>query len=842
MFHWPVTFHLESKMGKPKSYHKRKKTSVFVKGEDHPNYKDKSEENQTDKRSKHIVKKQSRKCPTVFRPTKRYTEEELKRLVKPTKWNPLSIPGADDREGNARILRPKKSPKETPKPKKLTNHTFNIDEGNVIVEKSRLVKMFNVIQKEHQDRDTCHNMDIDLVNFKPWGAFVSAVGQCRNCPYSSERTRLYEEVSVQGKRGRKAAKGNMALQFTLQDMPIHNTEAQLLVAGLGVRPGSLNGMQNLGYKAADITEKIGEAEIEHQQQYIIKLLEARGVEKPKEVSGFIASSFDVMYSGMFKASHVTPGTGAQQSVGTCIEQVSGDGKIVAVDFVNKLCLTASRMKGKGKTPVCGSNANHPNCTATQGREVLIEEKHIGERIAKSMFKTSRLVNTHLCTDSDGKGLIGFEEGNEKIKQQIEKESASKNTNRKRWPNKSTRNPPSGEGANAVETPIIPPIHWHKDPIHLGWNMGRHIKSHAFDEKFFGKNSNGKKWKSVEREECRKWLAKDVPTRVNLAIHNLREHCEKDYVLMRYYADQVAKYMVMCYSGNHSKCKRNTLAQLTGCRGPSKEECWFSTSVNLTAPGITHLDLISCKEDTKHIRKVIAEKLSYENIDYVAAGHTSSQCEGANRAYTKSLPNNRNYFRTAKARVLSSVFRKNTTLLKSTQTKFEAGGCQMKEGSGPYEAFANYSKRREQVLAAKARPDAVARKKVLDGVRRKQHAKERLKSTNKSEYRKYQLDEANRVHKEAVESNQYVKKTAKLVKKAKTVLQKRTVRAFVNKIQAQKKRKATIAANKAMVENARLIHKETTPTVLQEHAYSVIPGVPVPGIPMSKQGNFYFILE
>ena len=818
-------------MVKGKGYYKRKAASLFVKGENNPNYK---KTPQVDQAYRHGIrkpkpkkpKKSSRKCPTMFRPTKRYTEEELKKLVKPEKWNPFSIPGADGQEGNARILRPQKIPPNAPKPKKSKHHTFNIEEGNIIVEKSRMLELFNSIQRAHKDAGTCDDMDIDIVDFKPWGHFVSAVGACRNCEYRSERTRLYEEVTPDDRKpGRRAAKGNMGMQFTLQDTPIHNTEAQLLVAALGVRPGSLNGMQKLGYTAAGITEQVGKNDIERQRQYIKQLLEARGLD-PR----FVATAFDVMYHGMYKASHVTPGTGAQQTVGTCIEQLSGDGLIVGVDFANKLCLKGSAEKGKGKTIICGPNANHPGiCTATQGREELIQEKHVAKRVAKDMFKTSGLINTHVCTDSDGKGLIGFEEANEKIKQQLQSKAGSKNTSKK-WKNKSTKNPPGvavGEG-NIEDGSDIPPLRWHKDPIHLGWNMGTHIKGHTFSRQFFGRKSNGKLWNHDERMECRKWLAKDVPIRVSLTIDNLRDHCKKDYEMMRNYADTVCEYMIKCYGGDHTKCKRAPLAQLTGCRGPSSDECWFTTSINLVAPGITQLNLSASEEDKEFLQKCIEEKLSYDNIDFVAAGYTTSQCEGANRCYTKGLPNNRNYYRTAEARVYSSVCRKNNTLLKSTQMKFEAGGCRMREGIGPIEAFENYSRRREQVLAAKTRPEAKARKKQLDDLRRLQHAKERLKATNRSDYRKNQLDEAIVVHKEAVENNQFVRRTAKMVRNAKKRLNKRTVRAVVNKIQAQKKRKETLAANRAKVEKARVIHKDATPRGLHEHDYGIIPGVPVPG--------------
>ena len=783
------------------------RASGFAKREDNPNRNDGS-----------VVKrkrpKQTWRCPTMYRPTKRYTDEELKKLVRPTKWNPFSIPGADGKDGNARILRAKKSPTKAPQPKKPTNHTFNIDIGNLILEKSRMVKFFNEIMKAHRDKDDCDNMDIDLIDFKPWGAFVSAIGVCSNCTYKSPRTRLYEEVDADGKPGRRAAKGNMALQLTAQDSPTHNTELQLAIASLGVRPGSLNGMQKLGYKAAEITKQVGEADLIQKQQYIIKLLEERGVEKPTEVAGLLASGFDVMYSGVFKKSHVTPGTGAQQAVGTCVEQLSGDGLILGLDFVNKQCLAASRMRGKGKGPViCGPDANHPNCTATQGRDEAISERDMAARVAEKMFDTSGLISTHVVTDSDADGVKGFMDAREKIDSKIEMQRQSKNSKQK---NKSTR----GREKHTGDKPVLAPeTHWHKDRAHLGWNMARHIQGHTFSPTFFGTKPNGRPWNAKELVECRRWLAIDIPTRVELTVSRLRDHCEKNIDEMMKLADKVADHMYTCYSGSHSSCKRSTLAQLTGCRGPSTEQCWFTTSINLTAQGIRKLNFKSDKDDAKFIRKVIAEKLSSDSIDYVALGYSTSNVESVHRAYTKGNPNNRVYYRTAEARLLSSVVRKNNGLLESTQMKYEAAGCQMQENSGQMEAFQKYQTRREQVKAAKAKPDAKKRKKELIDDRKKTHALQRMKATNMGDYQKYKLDEATKAHEEALATEGSVDETAAMVKKAKTALNLANNLAIVKKYKAQQKRKKTLEENRRKAEEARA----TRPQGLYEHGYATIPG-------------------
>ena len=161
-------------------------------------------------------------------------------------------------------------------------------------------------------------------------------------------------------------------------------------------------------------------------------------------------------------------------------------------------------------------------------------------------------------------------------------------------------------------------------------------------------------------------------------------------------------------------------------------------------------------------------------------------------------------------------------------KYEAGGCPLKEDSGPMEAFRSYQKRREQVLVAKARPEAKKRRKALMDERRKQHALERMKATNFSDYQKFKLDEAKKAHKEAISNNGCVIRTAEIVKNAQTDLNKSRNLAMVKKYTAQQKRKKTMMANRAKIEKARVMNDKTLPEGLSEHAYGVIPGVPTPG--------------
>ena len=96
----------------------------------------------------------------------------------------------------------------------------NIEEVNIVVEKSRLLKLINQCNKEHKELEQCDAVDSwDIVDLESWGLYSIVAVTCLQCGYKSKRTKLYEELDT-GKRGRKSAVGNVRLQLMLQDTPI----------------------------------------------------------------------------------------------------------------------------------------------------------------------------------------------------------------------------------------------------------------------------------------------------------------------------------------------------------------------------------------------------------------------------------------------------------------------------------------------------------------------------------------------------------------------------------------------------------------------------------------------
>ena len=794
----------------PKRKKCNEKKPLFKKGQDNVNYRIRYRYTPVFNRGKKVPYKKQ----WVKRPTKRYTAEELKKIVKPHLSDSLAIPGADGKPGNAIILRPKIAPAKKPEPKPSTSRTYEVDTGNLLLEKSSFFMLLNESYAEHAASDKyCDSLVCDLVELKPWGAFFSAILICKNCDYKSKRTKLYEEVPHTGKRGRRAATGNMRGQLYLQDMPTFNTNAQLYLASYGIRPPSLNGMQKLSYRASKITEVVGEQDLKKQRGEVVDILKARGVEQPANMEALLSGCFDVRYSGVFKRSYCTPGPGASQATGFFCENLTNKQSVLSFDFVNQQCPKGSRLKGKGRgNVICGrGEASHPGCTATQPRDSCINERQIARRLANKLYDESKMAVTYLTCDGDASGKLGFEQANERINKKLQEEAKERNKEQSKWINKSTKNRSEAQEENFLVA--LPNLVRYRDPVHVTWNILYDIQSHPFSDTAFGIKDNGEKWTAKEMTECRKVLAMDMSSRVSITVRNIRFHCDGDVEWMKRIVESTGKYLLDCYNGNHRSFRRSPIAQLTGCFG--ENDCWIPYSDALQAQGLKEFNFN--KADMAFLKKAISRKLSENNIEAVGLGSSSSRAEGVNRAYTKSLPNNVNAARTAIGRTHSVIGRVNNGLLAFSKMKFEAAGCPLAEGSEPLKAFENYQRRKEQCDEARKSQRSKARQSELMADRQKSYAQARRKISNKDEYRKFQVDEAEQTFQEASTSSQAVNKASVHLQKVKRYAEKQEKRKEKTKRRANARRShAHKALQKAKRKVNRDLHK--TPQVA-DHTYS-----------------------
>ena len=650
----------------------------------------------------------------IVRPIQRHNIDYFNDLVINSPSNELSIPGADGTDGTALLLRPKPNPENNQEEIAHEEETssalgeYNIQEGNILVEKSMLLGLINTFTRQHQEKGACDNLCLDLIEFRPWGVFCSVILTCTACDMKSQRTKLYEEIPTT-KQGRKYAAGNIRLALMSQDMPIGPTAIQLLFAAVGLRAGSLTGLQKNAYKAAEITEGVARRDMEKWIEHAKDILTDRGAPDPSHIS----AQFDVLYHSVNKSNAQCPGQGAAQATATCVETITPSKKVIGYDHVNKACLKGARLKGRGTPVICGHthSKDHHGCTATQPRGQGIREYDMAGRIAKHLNEQGVSV-THLCTDSDGTAKNAFSDFNQK-------------------------------------DVTLPPLRWYKDPSHLSRNMRNKITNHKFKVTSFGVKSNGKKWCPKEKNECKKALALDVPRRVSLTLSNMRLYWKGDCIKMKMQVDKIVGYMMKCYGGDHSSCKSSQLARLTGCAGSKKGKCWFSRSHTLRAQGVSSLCLT--EDDQCFLSSVIRMKLSPLALDYVSRGETSSKCEATNRAINRSLPKNQPFPRTSRGRVCSAIGRINNSLLRFTDMKLSAMGCLLRPNSLGYKVLCKYQHKRDKIAFSQKRKEAIERRHALTAEKTAEHFAYRKQIVNQEDYHKYQLDRAQQASTSALDA-------------------------------------------------------------------------------------------
>ena len=633
------------------------------------------------------------------RPCKRYDEDEFELLVKKTPANDLGIPGADGQDGSAILLRPRRKKFEE-KPEEVTqskDRYYNIQEGNIVVEKLRLMKLINECSKEHKELQECDAVDSwDIVDFESWGVYSRVILTCTECGYRSKRTNLFEELKT-GKRGRRPAVGNVRLQLMLQDTPIGPTEAQLLFAAVGLNAGSLSSMQRGAYKAALVTENVNHEDMIRWRGVIMDILQARGVLSFNEISG----GFDVRYNGSSMSSAVTPGPGATVGVGLFVENVTSQPKCLGMDYQNMLCPTGAKLRARGLDIVCGEGPiedRHEGCTATLPPGRHISEYTAAENIAEELFYESGLSVTHLVTDSDGTGRNAFNAVNQHV---------------------------NGK---------LPDINWYKDLMHVGWNIYHKIKSHKFAPASFGTKSNGDSWNYLERKECTKALAMDVKERTARTLKRAIDYYKGSLSKLQDSSEKICAYMIECYQGNHKSCTSAPIAKLTGCNGK-----YFTSSSNLSAQKVNSLSLNTT--DALFLESVIKLKLGKDSVEFFSRRLTTSRNESMNRAISKGLPKNRSYVRVGLGRVSSRILSQNNGFEEAVSKKFEAMSCPIKPGEVCEKIIKQYDRKRRLTYASQQKPSAVARKRLRRKQRNKDYYHQRTKVTNKGEYLKNQLDGA-----------------------------------------------------------------------------------------------------
>lgn len=483
------------------------------------------------------------------------------------------------------------------------------------------------------------------------------------------------------------AKTNLQLQFGLQDTPIGNERARLLLSYMGMRPGTRNGMQRNTNKAGEITSSVCQEDIREKIQNIKMVNKARGLSENTP----IAAEFDVRYGGARMNSSYRPGQGASNAIGLLVENVTDGKSIIGVYVENKLCSKGAWLRKQGQDVSC---PGHEGCTATISCSDLISEKKIAEEIGNHLCGVHEIMVSHLTTDSDAKGPAGMEEAMQKVE-------------------------PTWR------------ITKFKDLTHLGKSQQNAVKNAKFSDEMFREIP-----RAPLRHKAQEALAKDLAARCAISHKKLFEICGKNIEKIKRCAYRVVDCIVDCYSGDHRRCRSSKFAFT--CKG-TPGRTWFEMSHHLDGLKITSFNPSST--DKHFLRRVIHMTLGREGLAATQLRTTTQGCESRNAGLSVSLPKSRRHPRNVTARAHSAVLRLNNGPVSSMEKKLAAGGCSLPETSYAVATFKEQAHRNTYGVEYKHRPEVQKHMMTLRRRRLRQYYEGVRERVHEVEYRKFQLDRA-----------------------------------------------------------------------------------------------------
>ena len=139
---------------------------------------------------------------------------------------------------------------------------------------------------------------------------------------------------------------------------------------------------------------------------------------------------------------------------------------------------------------------------------------------------------------------------------------------------------------------------------------------------------------------------------------------------------VISMLILCYNGDHSKCKKH--GTRIGCNG-GKYKNWFTKSVffNTLPYKLTKFNM--SKADKVLVKEIVKMKLGINCIELMKFRFDTCKNESCNRSISTSLPKNVKFSRNVRVREHSAVHRVNYGLGESLHLKLEKVGANISKG-------------------------------------------------------------------------------------------------------------------------------------------------------------------
>lgn len=604
----------------------------------------------------------------------RMSSTDYKLAVKKAPGGGLSTPNAEGVCSKIHLLRPK--PPATDPEEDGEIYLEGEESGEMrILHLMKCVDMFNKCYEEHSDKYQCKTPKFDINDEVQWGLCWKISIKCNNCSYISQRYKLYNEAASET-RGPKYAMPNLGLQVALQETPISNTHARLILACINTPPPSLSWLQSTANKVGDITVSVGKESLREQCRKLKHVNTLRGSSEKASVG----VSLDARYSSNGYGARHKMGQSASQSITTCVENHTEEKKIIGVTLANKLCHAGSLMRSKGLNVNC---PGHEGCTATMKPMVPLSEYEQGKQIGKDLAEQD--ISVRFCTtDGDSRSCEGM---------------------------RSAMAEAGNEPVSVCERQA--------DTTHLAQSLYRHCKNAKFSDNMFA--GDKKAMKKIDQE----MFSKDLKHRCQKLYKMLFETTGGDMEKIAHKMPAAIQATIECYSGDCGLCKRDSIL----CNGGKKN--WLAKSVYLQ-PGC----LNPTPEDRSVIRNLLEFYLGKKTLPLLKTNTNTNRNEAINRSLSSSLPKNVSFSRNANARTMATVTRLNEGKAKSVLRIMKAAGCKISKGGGVERAFKSFQRKGVYYKKRSQSSRVISRRQTARITQMKEFLKQR---GGQSDYKQRQLD-------------------------------------------------------------------------------------------------------
>ena len=276
----------------------------------------------------------------------RMSAEDYKLVVRRAPGGGLSTPDAEGSCTGIHLLRPKPS---NGNDQPTASYLEGDGKGEMrFIHMDKCLDMFNISFQEHTNHgSSCLLPQFDIDKEIKKGVCWTMSLKCKNCDFISKKHKLYEEAQST-KRGPKHAMPNLGLQVALQETPISNTQARLILACINTPPPSHSSMHRTATMVGDMTAAAAEDDLKQRQEKVKHVNSLRGLPDQSPIN----ISLDGRYNSNTIASRHKMGQNASQAIGTCIENQTGEKQIIGLHLANKLCHSGALLRSKGFKVKC----------------------------------------------------------------------------------------------------------------------------------------------------------------------------------------------------------------------------------------------------------------------------------------------------------------------------------------------------------------------------------------------------------------------------------------------------------------------------------------------------------